>query len=417
LSARRWFDWHSWIGTTVGLLLFVICWAGTVAVFSEEIDWLLNPAERVEPTGEMRSWGEWQRAAERAYPNLRVDSIIAPRSPRSAAELWLETSEGTMLRTYINPYTAEVTGQTSYFNVQRFFRSLHMCLFDPGARGFGYYFVMSFSVVLLASLVTSLVFYKRWWRRFFVLHIHSTARAFWSDLHKLAGVWSLWFLVLMVVTGLWYLVEFAGIDLGYPEISPIHRAVTSPMRPTDGLIEEAQNVAARLRIEQIYLPGGYYGDIAVVHGQNDAALVRNRANAVILDAYSGAPILVRTASEVGWPARWVDTADPLHFGNFAGLFSKTIWFIFGLLLSGLTLTGAYLHACRQHRHRHVIARRHSVLIAYAVTLAVLCVASFGAVQEYSQYAPIQPPIAVWGFIAMWLATCVVALTLWMRKVR
>jgi uncharacterized iron-regulated membrane protein len=417
LSTRRWFEWHSWIGTTAGLLLFVICWSGTVAVFSEEIDWLLNPAERVEPAGEMRSWGEWQRAAERAYPGLRVDSIIAPRSPRSAAELWLQTSEGQTLRTYVDPYTAEVTGQTSYFNVQRFFRSLHMCLFDPGSRGFGYYFVMSFSLVLVASLVTSLVFYKRWWQRFFVLHVHSTARAFWSDLHKLAGVWSLWFLALMAITGVWYLIVFAGVDFAYPEIAPVHRAEPLPWRPINSLLEAARDVAPQLQIGRVYLPGGYYGDIAVLHGQGDASLVRDRANTVVLDAYSGAPMLIRSASDLGWPMRWVDTADPLHFGNFAGLIGKTIWFAFGLLLSGLALTGAYLHARRQQRHRHVVARRRSILIAYAFTLIVLCIATVGAVQEHSTYAPVPTLHAVWAFIGLWLVTCALALTLWMHKVR
>lgn len=417
MRARRWFDWHSWIGATVGLLLFVICWSGTVAVFSEEIDWLLNPAERVEPSGAMLSWGEWQRAAERAYPDLRVDSIIVPRTARSAAELWLETPDGKVLRTYVDPYTAVVTGQTSYFNVQRFFRSLHMCLFDPGARGFGYYFVMSFSFVLAASLVTSLVFYRRWWRRFFVLHLHSTARALWSDLHKLTGLWSLWFLVLMVVTGLWYLIEFAGVDFGYPEIAPIHRESGPQALSTDQLREHAQQAAPQLEFEQMYLPGGYFGDVGLLHGQGDSVLVRSRANTIILDASSGAPILLRTASELGWPERWVDTADPLHFGNFAGLVSKSIWFVFGLLLSGLTLTGAYLHVRRQQRHRHAVRRRGPVLTAYAITIGVLCIAAFGAVQEFSSYAPIPPSPAVWMFIGLWVATTVAVLTAWIKNLR
>jgi uncharacterized iron-regulated membrane protein len=415
LSARRWFEWHSWIGTTAGLLLFVICWSGTVAVFSEEIDWLLNPAERVVPSGEMLGWEKWQEAAQRQYPGLRVDSIIAPSSPRSASELWLEMADGKLLRTYVDPYTAQVTGQTSYFNVQRFFRSLHMCLFDPGGKGYGYYFVMSFSVLLGASLITSLVFYKRWWRRFFVLHIHSTSRALWSDLHKLAGVWSLWFIGLMVVTGLWYLIEFAGIDFNYPEIYPIEIANAQPTLSTDVLYQRAKAAAPDLLIKQIYLPGGYYGDVALVHGEAEGILVRDRANTVIVNGASGSLLMRRMAHDLGWPARWVDTADPLHFGNFGGLVSKSIWFGFGLLLSGLTLTGAYLHVCRQARHRSAQQRRAGVTLAYIVTVGALIAACVGAVSEYSFYAPVSPPAATWMFIAAWIASTLVVLTIWMRK--
>jgi uncharacterized iron-regulated membrane protein len=417
LSARRWFEWHSWIGTTAGLLLFVICWSGTVAVFSEEIDWLLNPAERIEPAGEMRSWEEWQKAVEAAYPALRVDAINAPRSAQSAAEIWVETPDGELLRTYVNPYTAQVTGQTSYFNVQRFFRSLHMCLFDPGRAGYGYYFVMSFSVLLAVSLVTALVFYKRWWRRFFVLHIHSTARALWSDLHKLVGLWSLWFVALMVVTGLWYLIEFAGVDFGYPELSPIPVAASTATLSTAQLHARARAAAPELVVTQMYLPGGYYGNASVVHGAGRAWLVRDRANTVMIDATSGATVLNRMAPDLGWPARWIDTADPLHFGDFGGLIGKTLWFIFGLLLSGLCLTGAYLHVCRQSRHRNEQHRRAGVLIAYLVSILALLAASVGAFQEFSAYAPLPPAPATWCFIGAWVASTMAILTIWMCKLK
>ena len=418
MHARRWFDWHSWVGLTAGLLLFVICWSGSVAVFSEEIDWLLDPARRVTPAGEMRSFGEWQHAVAHAYPELRIDAISAPRTPNSAAEALVETSDGRLLRTLVNPYTAEVTGQTSYFNVQRFFRSLHMSLFDPGGKGIGYYVVMSFSFALIASLVTSLLFYKRWWRRFFAWKNHPNRRAFWSDTHKLCGLWSLWFVALMAVTGVWYLIEFAGIGFDYPELEPVPGTARQGFMATDELIASAQRLAPDLRVTQIYLPGGYYGPVAVMHGEDATLLVRDRANVAILDATNATALLLRSGSELGWPARWVDTADPLHFGNFAGLIGKTLWFLFGTILSGLCLTGAYLHLQRQKRTRAVGNEyRRAVIAAYALTCVVLLAAVVGAVQEIARYGSPSPPVAVHLFIAVWTLSTLSVLFAWMRRLR
>lgn len=417
MRARRWFVWHSWIGVTAGLLLFLICWSGTIAVFSEEIDWLLNAAERVEPAGELRSWGEWQAAVERAYPDARVDAILAPPSPRSAAEIWIETPDGRLLRTYVNPFTAQITGQTSYFNVQRFFRSLHMCLFDPGYTGAGYYFVMAFSLALVGSLATSLMFYKRWWQRFLAWKAHGSLRAFWSEAHKLTGLWSLWFIALMAITGIWYLLEFANLGFAYPELEPVAQATSRPHVTTDELVASAHQAWPELELTQMYPPGGYYGPVAVFHGDDGSVLVRSPANVLVLNADDAAPVLVRSAADLGWPARWVDTADPLHFGNFGGLPIKTVWFLFGLLLSALCLTGAYLHVQRQRRHHDQVPRRTAVTVAYSISAMVLAIAIVGAAQEIGSYGDPQPPMGVWVFIAAWTIATASILIVWARKVR
>lgn len=416
MRARRWFEWHSWIGITAGLLLFVICWSGAVAVFSEELDWLLNPAERVQPTGAMRSWDAWAVAAREAYPDLKLDTIHPPRHAYSAAELLLLTEDGRYLRTYVNPYTAEVTGQTSYFNVQRFFRSLHMSFFDPGGQGYGYYFVMLFSFALLGSLITSLVFYKRWWQRFFAWKAHPNRRAFWSDTHKLVGLWSLWFVALMSITGLWYLLEFADLGFEYPLVNPVGKQADVTYLPLDELHARARTADPQLTISQMHAPGGFYGDIAVFHGEHTPWLVRDRANTVVLNAVTGQPQLVRTARDIGWPARWVDTADPLHFGNFGGLVSKTIWFVCGVLLSGLCLTGAYLHVKRQRQHRQV-SRSTAVTLSHTIALLALVIATLGAVQEIPRYGEPAPPIGVWVFIAAWVFSTLAIVGAWLHKLR
>ena len=39
-------------------------------------------------------------------------------------------------------------------------------------------------------------------------------------------------------------------------------------------------------------------------------------------------------------------ADPLHFGTFGGYWTKTLWFLFGVILTGLSATGAMIYVLR-----------------------------------------------------------------------
>lgn len=46
---RLWFEIHSWIGVKLCLLMGFVCLTGTLAVYSQEIDWMLSPTMRAFP--------------------------------------------------------------------------------------------------------------------------------------------------------------------------------------------------------------------------------------------------------------------------------------------------------------------------------------------------------------------------------
>ncbi|MDZ7840125.1 MAG: PepSY-associated TM helix domain-containing protein [Gammaproteobacteria bacterium] len=392
MTNRSWFRLHSFTGVITGLMLFVICWSGTFAVLSNELDWLVTPEARTEPGQGRASWGAIKAHVEQAYPKAEITLLSTPLYTRSAAQVLINLPAQESVWVYVNPYTAEVQGHHSYFNIQRFFRSFHYALFLPKV---GLYVVTAFSITMLASLVAALLFYKRWWTRFFRFK-RGGGRVFWSELHKTSGLWSIWFVLLMGLTGVWYLYEAAQpgpvnyVDGAIQAPAP-SSDTTLPALPLDDVIAEAKVAWPDFEIGSIgygwYSPGA---DTVYLEGQAEFPLVRDRANQMHLDPRTGEVLWQNSAGDLPLYWLWSNMADPLHFGDFAGLWSKGIWFIFGLLLSGLVLTGTWLHAQRLAREAGGRSRHRWPGTGAAITVSLLVLAAsvpFGFQEARDYYGP------------------------------
>lgn len=342
---------HSWLGFKLCILMTVISATGTLAVVSNEIDWLIDPQLRVEARGEPAGLDALYRSALASHPELLPFRIALPRDPWRAVEVSAYDWQGKLRRVRLDPYSGESRGTHSWITAQRVLRDLHQHLF---AAPLGRYVVSAFGFVLLGSLVTGLIAYKKFWRNAFRLRRDRGRRVFWGDLHKLMGLWGLWFVFAIAVTGGWYLLEQAMIDSGNnpdpprPRLSEERLAALGPapeMLPLGGLAAIAQREIPGLEVTQVFLPNAFGSPVAV-WGQTDAVLVRPRANAVYLDPFDGTVLEVYDARRDPLFTRWVNTADPLHFGDFAGLLSKAIWFVFGVFVTASSVTGAWLYLRR-----------------------------------------------------------------------
>jgi uncharacterized iron-regulated membrane protein len=343
-SGRRlWFDLHSWVGLKLSLLMAFVCLTGTLAVFSHEIDWLLHPEMRVEPAERSASWGSMLAAVRAAYPDWKVSRIEAPWGRRFAAAASVQTPDGRLRFVWIDPYRGTVTGDTGWFNTQRFLRNTHRHLMLP--TRWGVPIVSSLSLALLVTFASSFVIYKRWWRGFFSWPRGERRRRFWGDLHRLAGVWSLWFVLLIALTGLWYLVESLGgaapaAQAHWP--APTAAATIGPAL-VDRSVQQARHDWPGLEIGGISLDEA--GGRLVIDGQAEAWLVRDRANALAFDT-NGRLVATVDAGGLSVHQRIAEMADPLHFGTFGGLLTQALWFVFGAAMTLLSLSGVYLFGLR-----------------------------------------------------------------------
>jgi len=393
MSRQGLFRIHAWIGLNLGFLLFVICFSGTVAVFSTELTWLVDPPTRVTPPATSTPTLSWQDLHDRvahANPHALVAHLIASPGPRFPARAVVAYGPGDTRLVLIDPYSGKLLAQKSSFNLESFFRIFHKQLYVvPTIFGFhGTLIVGAFAVALLLGAITGLISIKRWWRALYTLRFGRSKRLFWSDAHRLTGVWALMVTILLSATGIWYLAETILHDTGtLTESSPEVRLDPADLREApatlqpldlDKAVRLAKAAFPALAIKRIALPVEPDAPLTFV-GQADAWLVRDRANHVQMNPYTGEILDIRRGETLDPLARWIETADPLHFGTFAGLVSQIIWFAAGLLICGGLLAGLY-GAWMRLRQRQGRTHKHRIAAAVAVVpaLALLVAGAFGA---------------------------------------
>lgn len=358
LKKKTFFKIHSWIGIRLSVLFFIVCFSGTLATLSHEMDWLFNPAARASPQKELASRNLIMANFRKAYPEGEMAYWMRTDEPYLCDILYKTEGEANSY-VFANPYTGEIQGEVQ-LTFQRFFRDLYYFLFIPFQVG--NYLVLVFGFLLLISLITALVFFKKWWRKLFELQTGKGPLVFFRSLHRLVGVWSVPFTLLFSVTGIWYFLERANIaDIG---------TLSNPRAPVvkgydDGRDKEildpnTLDYDRAVKIAETQIPNLKVGDIApsreasgsiYITGKSDVPLVRQRANRVYLNPKTYEVMQTQKATEIGTVMFINDMADPLHFGNWGGLATKIIWFILGLGISSLVLSGIWITLKRKATKR------------------------------------------------------------------
>ena len=365
LTKKRLFAFHGWLGITFGLPLFIICFAGACAVMAPEVDRMIQPDMRItppsDPAARPLSWGTLVAGISGQCPGGEVYLMHAEREPDAAWTAVVNYSPRDSRLVYFDPFTGKVQSQRTNFNTQTFFRTFHKQFYiTSGKYGpHGRVIVCAFSIVLLFSAATGLMFYKGWWKSLARLRIGKGMRIFLSDLHRFVGVWSFLLAILFAITGFWYLLERVMEDMGVAEHEPVPRISEKArsLRPPlverlslDELADRAR-AASPLRDIGMVILGNQPDAVTTFGFERDGLLADGESNSVHLDPYTGDVIEVVDAAKAGFGTKLESLVNPLHFGRFGGLLTKIIWTAAGLALAVGILAGAYIHWLRTRKAR------------------------------------------------------------------
>ncbi len=353
---------HNWLGLKLFLLLAVVLVSGTLAVYRWEIDQLIYPPLRVEPGEQLAPLDDILAAVKTAYPEMGLGAEVPTgvgAGDLAVGILGVSPDRGIRM-IWVDPYRAVVQGDTPLMTVGFFLASLHRDLFIPD---WGLPIVCATAIVLAVSLITGLIAYLRFWRGFLRRpRFNRTLRVAMVDLHKLVGLWSLWFIIVIGLTGLWYFWVLVGEpQLGFPQavqkralpaLTEERLQTLGPDAPAmvslDGALANAKARYPDFVSTYVSLPETHGAPI-VFHG-NRGELLDRYQTVIAVDPFSGEIIGANLLSDAPAINHIAAMVNPLHYGDFGGMISKTIWFVFGLAMSSLAVTGVAIFWCRTAPH-------------------------------------------------------------------
>jgi uncharacterized iron-regulated membrane protein len=355
LATRRiWFAIHKWLGLSAGLLFVLIGLTGSILVFDHAIDEWLNPDLLLtSETGERQSVQAVVAAAEQGFrgPEQRAASLSRPRVTNGVWTVWFSsgtTAEPTFTAVYVDPYTLRVTGQRVWGQdlMSQIYR-LHYCLL---AGKIGATVVGLFGLALMVSVLSGAYL---WWpllcnslRAAFAIR---RGRRLAFDLHKVVGVSSALFLLLLAFTGVY--MEFPQLFRGvagmlmlsssksdHTELkstgSHSRRSITA-----DEAIEIAQAQFPHARWDHLHPPKDSDGVFEVALRQPNEVQRSYGRTQVHIDRYTGNILKVVDPNHGSAADAFFAAQFPLHSGEALGMFGRWLVFVTGLTPAVLYVTG------------------------------------------------------------------------------
>lgn len=438
---------HGWSGVLLGLLLYAVILTGVIAVFADDIgDWS-SPLEQEAmvplPAG---LDAKLRELATTVDPRYQEDVSLFPRAGGRIQAFFHHhvTPEGESqpedfgVEFKLHPQTLEVLDRREGFgediggfNVANaladFLVELHVSLHLPDPWGLLVTGMLGLAMMVAAA--TGLLVHRHLIKEMFTIRKYREAMLVRRDAHVIAATWNLPFAFVLAFTGSYF--SFAG-SVGIPAMAmvafggdqvklietivgmpPVENKTPAPMGNLDAMLADARE---RAKMEPAFVSIAHFGradsQVTVFTRPADGELTSHN---YVYDGPSG--MFVREKPGLGLvPSAGGTAADlmgPLHFGNFAGLLSKAVWFALGFASCYVALTGMLLWTARRSESPAWRRIEHAVIwVGFGLPLSLALVPWGYFVGRSSGMLELEAPMVI-AFFAGALGTA--ALTLIVSK--
>ncbi|MDD5034609.1 MAG: PepSY-associated TM helix domain-containing protein [Methylococcaceae bacterium] len=366
-----WLKLHIALGLGLGMLFALLGFTGSLSVYREELDQLLNPRLVIdEPRGDYLPLDRIMASVRAIHPSRHESwTLELPRTRHGMITAWYEKPHETFGEWYaplmvsVNPYTAEVVasrfwGSTYTTWIYVLHTQLRLGLF--GARTVG--------LLGLGLMVSALGGIYLFWpgslrnvtaadiRSLFSVHYEDGLRRFALDCHRLLGLLGSVALLVLAFSGfhLAYpklLESWAGASgMGHGEEGP---AIRSTAVPNDRPISLAEAVVIargpfpHAEVRRVATPAGENGTYRVNLRRPGEVNIRHPNTLVWIDRWSGQIREVRNPNLFTSGQSFVTWIWPLHTGEAFGAGGRLVVFMAGLIPLLLYVSGFSAWLIRQ----------------------------------------------------------------------
>lgn len=379
---------HGWGAVIFGLLLYWVILTGTIAVFADDINDWASPLPASLPTTFPEGTDAMLRRAAAEVDAKYLDELIVfttaggriraffhthgegadGEHPEEEGVLFVfDPASGEVLQR-LEGRQSEIEAQSSFGKLGHFFVEWHVQLHVPSPWGLMLTGMLGLS--LMVACVSGFAMHRHLIKDAFLRRRRGDDVLSRKDAHVMASTWNLPFAFILAFTGSFYslagafaipaiaMVAFGGDQEKLIEtvqgLPPADDPRPADMANIDAMLEDVRALGHRSRFITVDHWGRRDAVISIFPWQAEGELL---PKAYAFDAISGENLGEKPSlgqrSSLG--SDLVALMGPLHFGNFAGWLSKSVWFALGfagayVCVSGLTLWARRREASKKWQH-------------------------------------------------------------------
>ena len=395
---------HGWSGIVLGLLLYAVVLTGMAAVFAEEIGAWSAGHVTTRSAFERPIDAPVRALVDRTPAEFRKDVDLFEIGDRNlgvffhrhetkpsgeivSRGVYYELDESGGVANELRGTGEEVFGPRNDDALSSFLVDTHVRLHVPDPWGLLLTGILG--LAMLVAAVSGLLIHRHLFKDIFTLRRKANPVLVDRDRHSVAGTWSLPFAFILAFTGSFF--SFFG-TVGVPIVAMAafggdQQALSDAVFGNPGKPDPSARAIGnldRIAADAIARTGGAPTFMAIEHfGRADAAVTtfhRPKSGDIepVALLYRGASAAferekpsIGTLPSTG--GTLVAIMGPLHFGNFAGVVSKAVWFGLGFAMCYVTLTGLRLWLVRRREGPRSFGwlERSVTVIGFGLPLALL----------------------------------------------